>query len=396
MMEEIKQVESPSREKESMEKDHEKISRENPKDPGLTIWWIRYPNDAAANIQNSFSRPLAYAVVGGTGAGKSALVELFASKYRRVVDIYGSRDNEGLAWIRSQKHKNALLLKGGSATVDCNCAHVMNATDLTLKDMGAYDAIISVSAFYSKIEEEWYSLTKIMNKLWHRTHWTEPWCLAIREASSLIYSRLSIGDTQSMAKNHLIYVIKEMRHCGFAVALDTIRWMGVDVDFRSIADYTFLKAQGIDGLPSNLRFMYRYFEPSGIMRMPVEDFAVVSRKGPIGFGMSDCPAWHKQEHENLLEVFDIEVDYKELPHVTDGKMGAKVSDYEHVRIIKARLTLKGKTGDAVGMEELGKKLDRSSATIFKQIARHNNMVHGIGECDKCNRVGSEYAKVPAD
>ena len=384
-----------------LESSNAKMSPESPvqtepEKPGLTVWWGRFARDKAANLQEALTKPLAFAVVGGTGSGKSSLVELMADRYPKVVDLYGSRDNEGLAWLRSPRHKNVLLLKGASAHVDCNCAHVINATDLTLKDIEAHDAIVSVSAFYSKIQEEWYCLTKTMDRLWHRTHWTEPWCLAIREASSLIYSRLAVGETQSMAKNYLIYVIREMRHCGFAVALDTIRWMGIDVDFRTIADYTFLKAQGIDGLPHNLRFLYRYFKPSGIMRMPVPDFVVVSRKGPIGFGMADCPSWHKTEREDLLREFDIEVTYSELAHVTEGKMGAKVSDYEHVRIVRSRMTLKGKAGGAIGMEELGKKLDRSSGTIFKQITGHNNMVHGMGECDKCARVGSEYAKVAID
>lgn len=366
------------------------------KEPHITIWWVRYPEDTSANISFAFTRPLAFAIMGGTGAGKSALVELIANKYPKVIDIYGSRDNEGLAWLRSNHYKKALFLKGASVTLDCNCADVINAADLKLKDIEAHDVTISVSAFYSKIEEEWYSLTKIMDKLWHRNHWTDPWCLTIREASSLLYSRTSIGETQTMAKRYLIYVVREMRHCGFAVALDTIRWMGVDVDFRAIADYTFIKAQGIDGLPSNLRFLYRYFNPVGIMRMPVETFAIASRKGPLGFGVSDCPYWHKEENENLLEEFDIKLDYKELPKVTDGKMGVKVSDYEHVRIVKARMTMKGKRGEPIGMEQLAKKLERSSATVFKQLATHNNMLHSLGECDKCARVGSEYAKIAVD
>jgi len=32
---------------------------------------------------------------------------------------------------------------------------------------------------------------------------------------------------------------------------------------------------------------------------------------------------------------------------------------------------------------IGEQAGRSSATVFKQIARRNNMVHGMGECDKC-------------
>jgi hypothetical protein len=363
------------------------------KSADIKVHWVRFPKDAAASLNTALKRPLAFAIVGGTGGGKSALVELIASKYEKVVDLFGSRDNEGLAWLRSGLYDKVLFLKGASAVIDCNCAEVINATDLTLKDLNAYDVIISCSSFYAAMQEEWYAVTKIMEKLWHKSHWKKPYCLAIREASSLVYSRLSVGETQGMAKSYLIYVIREMRHCGFAVALDTIRWYGVDIDLRSIADYTFIKAQGIDGLPASLRFLYRYFQPSGIMRCPVNAFAIVSRKGPIGFGTSICPPWHKQEHENLLDEFDIKISYRELPNIPESKM-AKVGDYEHVRIIKSRLEMKGKRKDQpIGMDELAQKLGRSSATVFKHISVHNNMVHGVGECDKCARVGCEHAKV---
>jgi len=362
------------------------------KRPNYRVWWGRFPYDEAANLNQALKKPKTFAVIGGTGAGKSALVELFSSKYRRIIDLYGSADNEGLTWLRSPDHKNVLLLKGASAKVDCNCADVINATDLTLPDIEAHDAVISANAFYSKDEEEWYSVGKIMQKLRNRLHWTECWSLAIREASSLIYSRLCLGDSQTMAKNYVLNVTKQMRHHGFAVALDTIRWMGIDVEMRNIADYTFIKAQGIDGLPANLRFLYRYFLPSGIMRMPVYDFVVVSRKGPVGFGLSDCPFWHKKEEEDLLRIFDIEVSYKELARVTDGKMGVKVSDYEHVRIVKARLTLKDKFERPLGMQKLAKAVMRSSATIFRHIEEHNHMVELLGQCEMCSRVNSEYAK----
>jgi hypothetical protein len=80
-------------------------------------------------------------------------------------------DNEGLGWLRSPFRDSVLLLKGDSVQVDCNCAEVKNTKDLTLKGINKFKVIVSVSAFYSKIEEEWYQITEIMNKLWHRTHW---------------------------------------------------------------------------------------------------------------------------------------------------------------------------------------------------------------------------------
>ena len=360
--------------------------------PKIKIRWIRFARDPSANFGEALGRPLAFSVMGGTGAGKSALIELIASQYAEnggvIVDLYGSRDNEGLAWLRSPFKDSVLLLKGNSTKVDCNVADVKNVLDLKIRDLQKYKVAVSCSAFYSKVEEEWYSLIKLMNKLWHRTHWSDPWCLLLREASNLLYSRLSLGETQQLAKSYLIYVIREMRHCGFAVALDTLRWYSIDIDFRSISDYTFIKNVGIDGLPHSLRFLYKYFEPYGVMRIPVNGFAVVSRKGPIGFGTSICPAWHKEEREDLLREFDIRIDYGELPFTAELHHG-RVSDYEHVRIIKARL--ESPEGER-GMEKLSKTLSRSSKTIHSHIHTHNNMVYAVGECDKCSRVGCQYAK----
>lgn len=355
----------------------------------LDIWWIRYRRHPSANLGNALKEPSAFLIVGGKGAGKSALAELLASKYTKVIDLYGSRDNEGLAWLRSPFKDSALLLKGNSTEISCNCADVINASDVTLKDLEKYKAIISCSAFYTRIEEEWYSLGKLMSKLWHRTHWTEPWCVVIREASNLIYSRLSLGETQQLAKSYLIYVIREMRHCGFAVALDTIRYHSIDIDFRSIADYIFLKAHGIDGLPRSLRFVYRYFVPSGVSLMAVNGFIVLSRKGPIGCGESICPPWHKEEREDLLNHFDIRIKHSEIPYTAENGM-ANVSDFEHVRIIKIKIEEK------IGMDKLGEKIGRSSRTIHTHIHKHNNMIHAVGECDKCSRVGSKYAKILVD
>jgi len=351
----------------------------------IKVRWIRFPKDATANLESSLKSPKAHAIVGGIRSGKSSLLELLGSKHKKIIDLYGSRDNEGLAWLRSPFKDSVLLLKGQSAKVDCNCADVMNTIDVKLKDLEKYKVVISVSSFYSRIEEEWYSISKFFDKLWHRTHWHEPWCVLIREASNLVYSRLSLGETQQMAKSYMIYVIREMRHCGFALVIDTIRWHSIDIDLRTIADYTFIKAQGIEGLPRSLRFVYRYFKPYGVMRMPVNKFIILSRHGPIGFGSSICPPWHKQEKENLLAKFDIRTSYSELPYNAERGFG-RVSDYEHLRIIKARI----ETGK--GMEKLAEDLGRSSKTIFKHINVHNNMIHAVGECDRCLRVGSPFAK----
>lgn len=354
----------------------------------IKIRWIRFAHDNPANLKYALQKPTAFSILGCKGAGKSALAELLASKYYKIIDVYGSRDNEGLAWLRSPFKDSVLFLKGASTKVDCNCADVKDTVNISLKDLENYDVIISCASFYSRVSEEWYSLAKLFDKLWHRTHWQEPWCVVIREASNLIYSRLSLGETQQMAKSYMIYVIREMRHCGFAVALDTLRWFSIDVDYRAITDYTFIKAVGIEGLPKRLNFVYRYFNPYAVMRMPQNKFIVLAGKGPIGYGRNICPLWHKKEREDLLGLFDIRVEYGET--VFTGDRTDRVSDYEHVRIIKAYI----ETGE--GMDKLGEKIGRSSKTIYKHIHTHNNMVHAVGECDRCTRVGSNYAKTVAE
>lgn len=107
-------------------------------------------------------------------------------------------------------------------------------------------------------------------------------------------------------------------------------------------------------------------------------------------GQSALIFWLKQEGEDLPSEFDVRPSYGEVPY--QGEVGfGKVNDYEHVRIIKCRVTMKGSTGESLGYGKIGKKIGRSAKTIFKHCKDHNNMIHAVGECDRCARVGSKYA-----
>jgi hypothetical protein len=87
----------------------------------------------------------------------------------------------------------------------------------------------------------------------------------------------------------------------------------------------------------------------------------------------------------MLRLFDIKLSYSEIPMMAEKGFG-KVGDYEHLRIVKVRIESKK------GMEKLGKELGRSSKTIWAHINIHNNMLHAIGECDRCARANGPYAK----
>jgi hypothetical protein len=358
--------------------------------PQITVKWDpRRGFHRYADINEALKKATAYEIVGQRNTGKSALAETIADHYPVIIDIFGSRDNEGLCWIRSHRKDSVLFLKGASAEIDCNCAHIENAKDVSIRDLSKYKATIACSQFFGSIQEEWYSLAKLMDRLWTRGSWTEPWCVLIREAANILYSRIALGDNQYQAKNYMIYVLREMRHQGYALALDTLRTYSVDADVRNLAEYYFIKKLGIEGLTGELRFVYSYYRPKALMQLRPENFVIVSSSGPIGFGWFDEPYWHKKEHEDLLKDFDIRIKYGELPHIAESG-ATKVGDYEHLRIIKVRVD----SGE--GMEKIAEKLNRSSKTIHKHITLHNSMVQLTGECDMCKRANGEYAKRAVD
>jgi len=355
-------------------------------DDVLEILWLR----GFDNIKESYgTKARVYSSVGIPGSGKSALLESIATKSPKILDLYGSRDNEGLAWLRSPFGKSALLLTGNAVDVTCNCADVMKVSEVKLKDFERYKVIISCASFYTNMDREYYSLGRLIRMFWRRTHWDEPWFLILREAGNLLYSRMSLGDTQQLTKTQFIYVIRELRHSGISIGLDTLRWFAIDINIRHLSHYTFFKAQGVEGLPKDLNFLYRDVHPAGIRNMAVNKFLILTARGMYGTGRSKCPEWHKREREDLLTQFDIRCKYKVLPYEGD-QAGMRVNDYEHVRIVKTKFEKK------IGMEKLGQTLGRSSKTIHKHIHHHNNMVHALGECDKCARVGSKLAKQAID
>jgi len=330
----------------------------------------------------ALTKTTACASYGGKGKGKSALIENLGDRYKCVFDLFGSRDNEGLAWCRSHRQNSILFLKGASTDIESSWP-AKNAEDLRFEDFEKYQAIISCSAFYANLREEWLTLAKVIEYIWYRDHWKTIISLLSRETANLLYSRIALGDSQQQAKNYIIYTLREMRHCGVALEMDSIRWFAIDIDARSIADYTFLKAQGIAGLPQDLRWLYRFYKPTGVTRMGVEKFIIVSRDGPVGDGYSELPSWHKKEKEHMLDLFGIKCIHGDVPNL--GK-GGQVSDYEHVDIIKRRYE------SHASMESIANKLGRSSRTVHMHIMHHNRMVSMAGECDKCAALKCELSK----
>lgn len=337
-----------------------------------------------------FRHPKTYLTLGLKDSGKSSLLEVCGTRFPKVVDLFGSRDNEGLAWCRVNSKNEVLFLTGDAVQIN-GPWDSLQLRQITLKDLEPYPVVVSVSAFYHDMDEEFYSLNKIIYKvLFKRTHWRRLWCILIREASNFLYSRIKVVKNQTIAKADFIYLLREMRHMGYSIGVDTIRWTSLDKEVRDVADYTFIKRVGTQGLPWDLHYLYGYISPQSLMNPPPWAFVVIDGRGPIGVGRFDFPQWHKKEKEDILGELDLKPKYGE--RIDYGDRARKtVSDYEHESIMAKRAEGVGPK-KRKGMGAIGDKVHRSPATVMKHIKKHNEMIRKRGTCEICLRVHSKYAK----
>lgn len=351
----------------------------------MNVWWVRGKQSVRPD------RPDVWFCLGVRGSGKSSLLEHIAEGYLSegnvVLDLFGSRDGESLSWLRSPhaKDKRILLLRGENVDVDTSF-DVKLVEKLTLKDVENYDLIISASPCYLNMDQEFYNAAKLTDLLYKRLSYKRLVYLLSREASNFFYSRLKITQNQVFAKAQMVYMLKEARHCGVALGLDSVRFMAIDIDIRSLADFTFFKSVGIGGLAKDLRWLYSFYDPSFLRNMKPQYFAVISRTGAIGIGDFPYPEWHKRERENILAAVGVKVEYGEpLEEAQYKGTFMTVSDKEHSEII--RLCVE----EGMGMKDIAAKLGRSSRTPHEHIQhKHNASVERSGFCAACKRVGSPY------
>jgi hypothetical protein len=350
----------------------------------MKIIWAR------GNDQVSFNKPKTYFALGQIGTGKSTLLEHVGIKHLEkgavLIDAYGSADGEGLAWLRSDliKEKRVLLLRGEN--VDIETEHdVKTIETLGLHDLEKYDLILSSRPLFLNRDYEFYSLGKLVSLLYRRIHWKRLICLIAREASSLWYSRVKVSEAQSDAKNEALYMLKEMRHLGVSLALDSLRFQAIDIDLRSHVDYLFLKAMGLDGLDDNLKFLYHFFNPKWIRSMNPWEFLLCCRNGNLGLGHFPFHEWHKVEKENIVKNVGLKIEYgKELKAAQDMGTYKSIGDKEHLEIISLYAA-------GLGYNKLSGKLGRSTKSLHDHVTKHNDSVERSGFCAICKRAEGEYS-----
>jgi hypothetical protein len=350
--------------------------------------WRRFYEDVRYDL------PTCNLITGGRGTGKSAFCEALATQFSekdkdtKILDFWGSRDCEGIAWCRSPYKDKVLFLVGDSVKVKSRWP-VVNVSDFRLESLRGYKVCVTVNKFYSSDREKHHAIQTIMKILRDREGYSSIWVLILRELANLIYSRLSIGEDQAQAKAYLIEVFREMRHSGYALCADSVKFKSVDADVRDLADYQFIKACGKVGLPDDMHYIYAWFEPFSIMRMPVDQFIVLSNRGSIGRGYFEYPPWHKKEKEHIFDLLGIKIEHQDEPDL--DTRGGRITDPEHVEIIRKRLA--GDNGKTLSFVKLAVKCARSTSTVFNVIEYHNQEVNAKGFCDKCKRLNGQLQAV---
>jgi len=360
------------------------------KDPWLRIdTWKRFPEKL------DFDHPKRMMIIGQPGFGKSSLLEtLSVIGEHKIIDIFSSSDNENLAYCYNRKYRDSVLfIVGDNAKVSCEW-QTIKVSQLTLKDIAEYKTVLTTPSFYQIRNDEWKGVDRISQVIWKRPCWKkgDVWNVNVREGNSLLYSRIGLKGDQGTAKNQLIYAIREFRHSGCSMIIDALDFMGLDVSFRRITDYFFLKAVGIEGLPDKLSWMYKYYDLFvDLMQMPKWCFCFFSNKGAVGDGVNTSPYWHKQEDWDILKMLDIQIEFEGDP--TD--LGVRGLDFRHVKIIKRRLEINPKNNKIDGFRKVGASLGLSGFSVREHINFHNKYALNGRECARCARLKeNELARKP--
>lgn len=153
--------------------------------------------------------------------------EGFIKRKQIVLDLFGSRDGEGLAWLRSKWanidertpdfERKILLIHGDSCDVSAP-VDTVNVSKLRMDHFKKYDLLISSAPLYASVDDEFTQVNTITDLLYRRLTWQKIIYVVVREASNLYYSRLRVSKSQVNAKAEMIYLIREARHMGMARA----------------------------------------------------------------------------------------------------------------------------------------------------------------------------------
>lgn len=327
-----------------------------------------------------------YLILGNANTGKSNCIETLAMHHDHILDIYGSKDNEGLCWIRkSSGLDDALLICGDNTDLKSSWPY-KRASDVTIQDLDEYEIIIAAHSFFSSDKVKNRSLEIIAEKLDKRLEFKPGHIifLAMRETNNILFSRLSRGVGEKEAKADLLEFIRELRHFGVSIGADMLQWTGTDRSFRDIADYMIFKNVGEKGLPPDKKYLYSFIEPSGFRRLKKDQAITLKSNGDIA-AIIKIPLlpFHKEEGVDLIKELGIKIEHSEEIIESSSQ---KIGDKDHLEIIKRYRELNSTHRVAGSFDP-----PKSSSTISRHIHDHDAEIKTYGKCSRCNKFDPDLA-----
>lgn len=255
-------------------------------------------------------------VLGIRGSGKSSFLEYLSEIYllaggTTIIDIFGSADGENLAWLRSPWGRvlKVLVLHGEDVKVESKRKNIVLKpyTKFVPEDIDKYHIILSSTPLYVSNEKELDAISEIVDKIYERakTSYVKKGVVVVREAARLLYSRIKYADNQAHAKAMYINMLREARHCGLIMLLDTQKFTSVDLDVRSQLDFLVFKNLGAYTLPRDLEWIYSFIDPDVFTNLDHHEYILFSPTGMLGYGIFPYPKWHKDEIENIFDSIPI-------------------------------------------------------------------------------------------
>ncbi|MGB9672340.1 MAG: hypothetical protein ACPLZY_04260, partial [Candidatus Norongarragalinales archaeon] len=361
----------------------------------MKIKWLRLSEDI------DFNNNTIWFVVGARNTGKSTLLEHLGLQYLQngysIFDLFGSRDGEGLAWLRAPEaeDKKILLLKNENTFLkfkrEKQNVDFLNWKEFNVKVLEDYDIVISASLLYNSVEEEFHAVNFYIDQIYRNPVRSRKTFLIIREAANLLYARMKLNQNIQSSKGEMAYLVRESRHCNLSLGFDTQKRESVDAEIRSVVDYFLFTAQGSESLPKPLWFLYKYIKPPSLNTLPKGSFAILSRRGAIGIGAFAYHNWHKDDKENITAELGLEIQRPEAAPLEEKPKiqileptNSTDEEKEKVHAEVCRLFAEGENLTQIALR-FGKTYNNWSKRV---IISHNKAVSRNGFCAACRKYNN--------
>lgn len=351
--------------------------------------WDLLPKIYRRNIRFNFTwdweRPRRYLFLGITETGKSTTNEIFALRHPKIVDFFGSRDNENLCWCRKTSPIDDILLVHGDNVTIKGSWDTKKISDLKIEDINSHECTVTCNSFWSDQKTRYQGIQGISDIFYNRLQWKEKDIIygLFRETMNLIYARISQGLGEKEAKADVLMFLRELRHFGISFGGDILRWTGIDKEMRDLADFTIIKALGWQSLPNEIAWLYSIVDPKTFSHLKIDEFIALKRDASIAYCNNPPLEFHKEEGVDLIKELGLQLEYGEEIVDSSEKI---VGDKEHANIVKVY-------HETPNYRTISKILHRSIATIGYHLNQHNDEIKKQGKCDKCARVGSDLSDV---